>query len=235
MTEPNDARRSARLGPWLVLKRLARQCAIPALLAAAYAYWSFATSKKAQSPADVVGKVGVAFFFIMWFVGQYFRAEKQLQDAEHLESIDAKVDRIVAAVTANVTAGLGAPPSVPADVPLRDPVSRTLMDEAHSAIRGGSIFSGLLAASVAFEHAVQAAARRLGAPLDRNLGLPQQISWLARYTGDDVAAELHSLRAARDRLVHLRGEPPDLRQADRLWSELRWAVSYLEQVEPRRA
>jgi hypothetical protein len=178
----------------------------------------------------LVGRFGIAFFFVMWFVGQYLRAAKQLQDADQLGVIATKVDSIAAAMTASAAAQGVAAPASGFPVPIQDTVSRVLMDEAHAAIQSGNTFAGLLTASVAFDHAVESAVRRLGASLDFRGGLVRHISWLAQFTGRDIAKELHALRDARNRLIHLRGEPPDLSAADRIWTGFRWAVWYLEQI-----
>ena len=63
-----------------VFKKLAYQSAVPLFFALVYAYWDF-ESLSERTASTFVKSLGGAFFLIMWFVGQWFRAEKQIGDA----------------------------------------------------------------------------------------------------------------------------------------------------------
>lgn len=56
---------------------------LPALIALTYAGWDFQTTAASQQTvAGFVKTFGTAFFFIMYFVGQWLRAAKQIADDE---------------------------------------------------------------------------------------------------------------------------------------------------------
>lgn len=82
-----------------VLWRLTVQSWIPLLIAAIYAWWDYESlADSSRTISAFVKSLGVAFFFIMWFVGQWFRAEKQISDTDHLSQINTKVTNIEAHV-----------------------------------------------------------------------------------------------------------------------------------------
>lgn len=81
--------------PQTVLKRLARQSALPLALALAYAIWDLSSlPETGRNAATFVKSLGISFFLIMWFVGQWFRADKQLSDSEQLSGIKGEVERL---------------------------------------------------------------------------------------------------------------------------------------------
>jgi hypothetical protein len=79
---------------WKVAKKLFGQSLIPAALALIYAGWEY--SQLTPDHRSIVGLVrswGVTFFLIMWFVGQWLRASKQISDNERLSDIQDSVDK----------------------------------------------------------------------------------------------------------------------------------------------
>lgn len=80
---------------WLrIAKKLLVQSWVPALIALAYALWDYLTMPTGQrTPAALVHSWGVTFFLVMWFAGQWFRASKQVTDADELTSIREKMDK----------------------------------------------------------------------------------------------------------------------------------------------
>lgn len=76
-----------------VCKKLLLQCAVPAILAVIYAYWVYIKSPT-PTVTDAVSTFALAFFFVMWFVGQYLRAAKQIQDADSLKRLGENVIRV---------------------------------------------------------------------------------------------------------------------------------------------
>lgn len=222
---PNDVEKR-RSTPWSIVKRLLWQSALPGIAACAYAYWSLRGDSE-QPFADVAGKFGVAFFFVSWFVGQYLRTAKQLDDARLLHDLSANVETIIQRVSGQPTGQGPAPPATDDNAPVRDTTARSLLDEARDAIQAGNRHSGLLAACVAFEHAVRAAASRTSRQ-PQNRGIHGDLQSLSGVVPREVLSELHGLREARNRLVHIQGDPPDAQIADSLWSSFRWAVAYLD-------
>jgi hypothetical protein len=83
--------------PWLgTLWRFFKQVFVPALMALAYAFWEQHSLKPGDaSAAGFVKAFGTAFFFLMWFVGQWFRTSKQIAD----ESTHTKLDELQAMVS----------------------------------------------------------------------------------------------------------------------------------------
>jgi len=99
---------------WKVLKKLLVQSWIPALLALAYAVWDFSTSSQTRTAAGLVRSWGVAFFLIMWFVGQWFRASKQISDSEQLQSLQRGIDQSLTMLQGLVDATSNESPTVAA-------------------------------------------------------------------------------------------------------------------------
>ena len=81
--------------PLTVLIRLTRQSALPLALAVGYAWWDFTSlPESGRTAATFVKSCGVSFFLIMWFVGLWFRADKQLTDSEQLSGIKTDVKKL---------------------------------------------------------------------------------------------------------------------------------------------
>ena len=79
---------------WKVAKKLLGQSAIPAALALLYAGWEFwQLPPDHRSVFGLIRSWGVTFFLIMWFVGQWLRASKQISDSERLSDIKNSVDK----------------------------------------------------------------------------------------------------------------------------------------------
>jgi hypothetical protein len=73
-----------------VLRRLLAQSWLPCAIAVGYAVWDYySTSGETRTASGFVKSWGIAFFLLMWFAGQWFRASKQIADAEQLTSIPA--------------------------------------------------------------------------------------------------------------------------------------------------
>lgn len=76
-----------------VFKKLVRQSWMPFLLSIAYATWDFlSTQAEHRTAAGFIKTFCGAFFLIMWFVGQWFRADKQLADSEELGTLRQRMD-----------------------------------------------------------------------------------------------------------------------------------------------
>lgn len=90
-----------------VVKKLFVQSWFPALMAVAYATWDYVTMPSTQrTAAAFIHSWGVTFFLIMWFAGQWFRAEKHIDDTEGLTSLREKVDKsldLLGALTETLT------------------------------------------------------------------------------------------------------------------------------------
>jgi hypothetical protein len=80
-------------GPWVgryrVLKKFAGQSWIPFAIALAWAAWDYHSLRPAERTAAAFFKtLAGGFFFVMYFVGQWFRAGKQLEDAEQRSTLN---------------------------------------------------------------------------------------------------------------------------------------------------
>src|SRR5438045_1629327 len=85
-----------RDGTLKVVKRLLTQSWAPFLIAIAYALWDYYSAPSgSRTVAEFVKSLGIAFFLVMWFVGQWFRAAKQISDSEQLSSIQASIDQLL--------------------------------------------------------------------------------------------------------------------------------------------
>src|SRR5262249_18364986 len=79
----------------------------------AYATWEFSSLPAPQrTPAAFVRSWGVTFFLIMWFVGQWFRASKQISDAEQLQTIQQGIDKSLGILQELTEAAAAETPSV---------------------------------------------------------------------------------------------------------------------------
>ena len=77
-----------------VALKLLSQSWIPALIALAYAAWEMRSLPEGQrTAANLVHSWGVTFFLISWYTGQWFRASKQVSDAEQLGVIQQSLDK----------------------------------------------------------------------------------------------------------------------------------------------
>jgi len=81
---------------WKVLRKLLRQSWPSAALALFYALWEFSSLPPGQRTlAAFIRSWGVTFFLVMWFVGQWFRASKQISDDEQLRGIRETTDKML--------------------------------------------------------------------------------------------------------------------------------------------
>ena len=134
---------------WLkVLRKLAAESLLPALLAFAYAVWELSSLQPAQRTAvGFVRSFGTAFFLIMWFVGQWFRASKQMSDSQQLASIRDGVDKLqkMIEVGASDSPEISRPatndPTVALVPPNEEPISRVL-DEVPKSPKGALLILG---------------------------------------------------------------------------------------------
>jgi hypothetical protein len=135
-----------------VLRRLLAQSWLPCAIAVGYAVWDYySTSGETRTASGFVKSWGIAFFLLMWFAGQWFRASKQIADAEQLTSIQADVARSLrmlgdlAESAAGETPGLiPAPPQedgTRAGAPIEDAVRRVL-DEVPKSPKGALLILG---------------------------------------------------------------------------------------------
>lgn len=197
------------------------------MLAIGYAWWDFTSSPEPSRTASAfVKSLGVAFFLIMWFVGQWFRADKQLTDAEQLSGIQADVQEIKEAIRERMHASV----SNARQAPVVDPVARTLLAEAEAAMDAGLNRSALVMAAVTLEHALRRFAERSKIPEASRLPIPKVLSQLRRVIGPALADDLYGLWRARNVIVHgENGELVDSSSANRLYDSFRWAISYLSE------
>lgn len=135
-----------------VLRKVIAQSWIPATLAFAYAIWEFSSLPVLQrTSAGFIRSWGVTFFLIMWFVGQWFRAAKQITDAEQLETIQHGVDKSLEILEKLTDAAAAETPNLLRSVeqgvgetlppPNEEPLSRVL-DEIPKSPKGALLILG---------------------------------------------------------------------------------------------
>lgn len=133
-----------------VLRKLLTQSWLPALLALGYAAWEF-TSVSNGTPALFIRSWGVTFFLIMWFVGQWFRASKQLTDAEQLSALKEGVDKSLRMLQDLTEAAVAESPTIARPIdpstatiltpPNEEPITRVL-DEIPKSPKGALLVLG---------------------------------------------------------------------------------------------
>lgn len=195
------------------------------LVALAYAWWDVnSLPETARNAAAYVKSFGAAFFIIMYFVGQWFRADKQLSDDEQLSGIKADVQEIKTALkdkthTEFVTAR---------QAPVVDPVANALLTEAEAAIDAGLNRSALVMAAVTLEHALRGFAERNNIAEASRLPIPKVLAQLRKTIGPALTDDLYGLWRVRNAVVHgQNGEFVDSVSANRLYDNFRWAISFL--------
>jgi len=117
-----------------VLSKLWAQSWLPTLIALAYATWdTYSAPSAARRASAFLHAWGVSFFLIMWFVGQWFRAEKQLSDSENLDSLRTDTSQALAmlhtlannAAAESTAPNLNPPLGIPQD---EGPIERVLFE-----------------------------------------------------------------------------------------------------------
>lgn len=79
-----------------VLLRLLKQCYIPIILAFCYTIWDVDSFPKDQADfKNFIKTFSVAFFLIMWFVGQFLRTSKLLHDETKFNDIQSDLSQVV--------------------------------------------------------------------------------------------------------------------------------------------
>ena len=76
-----------------VIARLAKQSAIPGLVALSYAAWQHWPLTLATRLPELVASFGAAFFLASWFSGQVLRTSKQVHDEQRFNSILERIDQ----------------------------------------------------------------------------------------------------------------------------------------------
>jgi hypothetical protein len=223
---------SASPSAWRTIKRLAWESAIPLAIAGVYVWWD--SSYGTGFPfAEKIKIFGVAFFLLMWFVGQYLRVRKQLQDRDLLLGLGADVQAIRTALAQSAAAHGEAAPASPENVPIADPVAQEMMEQAEEALSSSLTLPALLMAMAAFEHSVRTAARRLGVEEGRKVPVRRTLTEVGRHLPTGVAGELRALWDARNNLVHSRDAQVQWsKDAQQLFNSLRWAVALLSKAGP---
>lgn len=228
-----------------VLKRLLVLSWVPFLLALAYAFWDyFSSPSDSRTAAGFVKSLGIAFFLIMWFVGQWLRTSKQISDEDQLSqlsSIKADVEAIKEAITKTATTpspaavpepieAPAAPPTSPTAVStsIADPVAGALYSEAEAAMDAGLSNSALLSAAVAFEHSLRRFAESKNIPGAMKIPVPRLIGLLGGAVDRSVLEELSALWHVRHAIVHMRGEQLlEPQKARSLLDSFGWAMRFL--------
>ncbi len=213
-----------------VLKRLGAQSWAPFLLAVAYALWDYySMALESRTVASLVKSWGVAFFLIMWFVGQWFRASKQISDAEQLSSIQADVAAIREAVAQGAE-----PPALPAiPEPIADPIANTLYAEARAAMEAGLTHSALLTAGVALEHSLRRFAEAHDIYETKKLPMSRLLDRLRIVLKPSVLEELTALWRVRNAVAHVRDEQfVEPQRARALLDSFGWAIRFLSEANP---
>lgn len=189
-----------------VAKRLLWQSWLPLLLALAYGAWDFNSLQADQrTAAAFVRSSAVAFFLIMWFIGQWFRASKQLSDAEQfgaLRNDNLELLRLVRELAEAGTESDGSPAGGTAFT--EDPVQRVL-DEAKKSPKGALML--------------------VGAELEREL---RHLLWRTGWM--QGAGDKPTVTRSIEHLTHLGVAPKNLGSSARLFLDIRNRVLHGHEV-----
>jgi len=214
------------------VKRLVWECSIPFVIAIAYVWWD-STYGTEFAFATKVKLFGVAFFLLMWFVGQFLRVKKQLHDRDLLIGLGADVQAIKAALAARAAAKGEPPPVAVESSEISDPVAAEMMQQAETALSSSLTLPALLMAMAAFEHSIRFAARRYGIDEGPKVPVRRSLVEIGRRLPSGVAAELTALWDARNKIVHSRDAQIQWsRDAQQLFNSVRWAVTLLSKADP---
>jgi hypothetical protein len=208
-----------------VVKRLGAQGWAPFVLAVMYALWDYySTAPESRTIAGLLKSWGVAFFLIMWFVGQWFRASKQISDTEQLSSIQSGVAAIRDALGQAAEAPV--PPAVPE--PIAEPIAHALFSEARAAMEAGLTHSALLTAGVALEHSLRRFAEAHNIYETKRLPITRLLDRLRSVVKPSVLEELGNLWRVRNAVAHARDEEVvEPQRARTLLDSFGWAIRFL--------
>jgi hypothetical protein len=181
-----------------VLQRFLAQSAIPFALAAAYAWWNYmSTPAASRSVSAIVNTLSVAFFLIMWAVGQWLRTDKQLQDAERFAEIGSDIGQIKSGL------GLISLYELPETTVLIDARGKALalIEEAKEAYECDFVRYPLLLMAEAFEVAIRALGLRLEVPGATSMPGINLLAELREALGPDIANDFMRLWKARSVVI----------------------------------
>lgn len=210
----HDTTSSTRPSAWRVVATLARDSAGPGGLAGAYAWWSHHGATPMPWPL-IVKDFSLAYFFLMWFVGQYLRALKHLEDKSMFRqlSVDVAVvrevieKRNIPTERQTITEQL---------LEIVDPVARELVKQSGAALDAGMAKSGLLTLARAFEHSLRYFAAHKGVARATSLPVSQLLDLLTTELGESVTADMRGVWLARHALLLLGDDEPV--QKEEAWS-----------------
>lgn len=197
------------------------------LLALAYACVALYMAKSVDRSAfQFMKEFVLALFFIMWFVGQFLRTSKELDDKGKFTALQSTLSEVKEAIS-----GLEKF-KVPEDKNLSYLARNALLHDAAKAVASGHVLAGLMQAGVAYEQALLAAARRHQIQHDRRTIVSRIIRDMREYYDEATIAELNALWQLRHRLIHLTEEAAlELEKQPGLIKYFEWAINVLEQQQ----
>jgi hypothetical protein len=212
-------------GKLKIVKRLLSQAWVPFVVAVAYALWDhYSMSQGSRTIAGFVKSLGIAFFLVMWFFGQWFRVSKQVSDEERMSSLHADFAAIREWILQNT------PQTVQRTTPqpIADDVANTLYEEALSAMNAGLYRSALLTASVALEHSIRRFAEAYGINVIGSRSAGQLLRGIERIVNPSIFQELVALWRVRTVIVHTPEEEfVDPEKTQQLLDGFGWAIRFL--------
>jgi hypothetical protein len=211
-----------------ILFRFTRDSAVPVVLAGMYAYWAWVTDPQQQTAPSAVKNFSVAYFFLMWFVGQFLRVSKQLRDESMLRDISLNVNSIRDSLKQ------AAPADTQRETPderiqkLPDATIRNLLQEARTAMDNDLRLSAVLAGAVAFERAIREFALRHELSAERTASVPRLLQKMVGILGPGTVGDLLGLWRTRNEIIHLTEEQLDrLPSAPNVLESFFWAIELL--------
>ncbi len=214
-----------RTNAWKIVRTFVADSAIPGILALAYAWWSHYDKSPLSWPL-LVKDFGIAYFLLMWFVSQFSRVSKRIDDQTQLQELRTDVAAVRRAIEKK---GVSTDPQpLSQTVTIADPVARGLVMDSRAALDAGLMKSGLLTLAVAFEHSLRNFAIQQGIARATALPVSQIIDLLAPMLGENVADDMRGLWLTRHALTHLEEKetiPED--QALRIANAFLWAMQLL--------
>lgn len=198
---------------------------IPLLLALAWALISFYYTPDAKK--SILGSFKdliTGLFFIMWFVGQFQRTSKEINDKASYSNLQTGINDLKDSIK-NLKSF-----QPPKDDTLGFIPANTMMSTAKNAVEKGFVLAGLMQAGVALEQAVLAKADKLQINRDNRTTVVQIINQLKNYYDHGTIQEFFAVWKLRNQLVHLSPDASkELENNPKLINYFEWAIKRLEE------
>lgn len=207
-----------------ILKKQWRVIRIPLLLAIAWAFLVFFLTPEVKRSFITWFKDFITgLFFIMWFVGQFQRTSKEINDNANYSNLQTGINDLKDSIKS-----LGSF-QTPKDYSHGFLTANSMITTARKAVDNGYVLAGLMQAGVALEQAILAKADKLQIPRDNRTTVVHVINNLKDYYDRGTIQEFFAVWKLRNQLVHLSPDASkELENNPRLIKYFEWAINKLE-------